>query len=161
VGPRRRRALHGPHRHARGQARRLTQYRGGHHPRPGSPSGRRIADASMGGHRRQAGNEMTFVTLTITCARSRGALAAALDMAAVDTCVRGRTYFVGHNQGVFTPLMHMGPGSLITWYDARGAVHRYRVVAVRDAAGGAHPLTTSSHRVDAQFQTCALANGSV
>ncbi|TMD09463.1 MAG: hypothetical protein E6J03_01650 [Chloroflexi bacterium] len=90
-----------------------------------------------------------------------GAAPVPTDMAAVDTCVRGRTYFVGHNQGVFTPLMHLGPGSLITWYDARGAVHRYRVVAVRDTAGGAHPLTTTSHRVDAQFQTCALANGSV
>jgi hypothetical protein len=191
----------------------------------------------MGGQRRQEGNEMTFVRLTATCTRRRGALAAALtavgvaaglapwvsaaarsgsshhgshasasgghrgapapapagggpenlltsadgtlhtgvgvysdctgaapvpvDIAAVDTCVHGRTYFVGHNQGVFTPLMHMGPGSLITWYDARGAIHRYRVVAVRDTGGGAHPLVTTSRRVDAQFQTCAAADGSV
>jgi hypothetical protein len=187
----------------------------------------------MGGHRRQEGNEMTFVASTTTRAPRRGMLAAAIatvvslaaaapcvsavassgsthhhgrsgghgapapapapggptnlltsadgtlhtgvgvytdctgtapvptDIAAVDTCVRGRTYFVGHNQGVFTPLMHMGVGSLLTWYDAGGAVHRYRVVAVRDAAGGARPLTTSSRRVDAQFQTCAVANGSV
>jgi hypothetical protein len=35
------------------------------------------------------------------------------------------------------------------------------VVAVRDTAGGARPLTTSSRRVDAQFQTCAVADGSV
>jgi hypothetical protein len=90
-----------------------------------------------------------------------GATAVPTDMAAVDTCVRGRTYFVGHNQGVFTPLMHMDVGSVITWYDGRGAVHHYRVVAVRDAAGGAHPLTTTTHRVAAQFQTCAVADGSV
>lgn len=198
-----------------------------------------IADASMGGHRRQEGNEMTFVSVTTTCARRPGAIAGALaavvsaaalapcvtaaasggsshhsrtgsharshtggngapapapgagprnlltsadatlntpvgvygdcsgaapvpaGMAAVDTCIRGRTYFVGHNQGVFTPLMHMGVGSVITWYDARGAVHRYRVVAVRDTAGGAHPLITTSHRVAAQFQTCAVTDGSV
>jgi hypothetical protein len=190
----------------------------------------------MGGHRRQEGKEMTFVTVTTACARRRGVIAAALaalgpmaalapgipaaagsgsshtshasrsgghgsgaapapapggpvnlltsadgtlhtpvgvytdctgvapvpaGMAAVDTCIHGRTYFVGHNQGVFTPLMHMGPGSLITWYNSRGAVHRFRVVAVRDTAGGARPLTTSSRRVDAQFQTCAVADGSV
>lgn len=90
-----------------------------------------------------------------------GAAPVPTDMAAVDTCIRGRTYFVGHNQGVFTPLMHMGPGSLLTWYDARGVVHRYRVVAVRDTAGGARPLTTTTRRVDAQFQTCAVADGSV
>ena len=187
----------------------------------------------MGGHRRQEGNEMTFVTSTATRARRPGALVAAIatlvslaaaapcvsavassgsshhhghrggggvpapapvaggptnlltsadgtlhtgvgvytdctgaapvptNMAAVDTCIRGRTYFVGHNQGVFTPLMHMGVGSLLTWYDAAGAVHRYRVVAVRDTAGGARPLTTTTRRVDAQFQTCVVANGSV
>jgi len=187
----------------------------------------------MGGHRRQEGNEMTFVALTTAPAARPGVLAAAIatvvslaavapyvsavassgsshhhggssghgasapapapggptnlltsadgtlhtgvgvysdctgaapvpaDIAAVDTCIRGRTYFVGHNQGVFTPLMHMGVGSLLTWYDAGGAVHRYRVVAVRDTAGGARPLTTTTRRVDAQFQTCAVANGSV
>jgi hypothetical protein len=187
----------------------------------------------MGGHRRQEGNEMTFVALTTTPAARLGVLAAAIatvvslaavapcvsavassgsshhhgrsgghgapapapapggptnlltsadgtlhtgvgvytdctgaapvptDIAAVDTCMRGRTYFVGHNQGVFTPLMHMGVGSLLTWYDAGGAIHRYRVVAVRDTAGGARPLTTTTRRVDAQFQTCAIANGSV
>jgi hypothetical protein len=90
-----------------------------------------------------------------------GAAPVPADMAAVDTCIHGRTYFVGHNQGVFTPLMHMGPGSVLTWYDARGAVHRFRVVAVRDTPGGARPLVTTSRRVDAQFQTCALADGSV
>ncbi len=190
-----------------------------------------IADGPMGGHRRQEGKDMTFVSVTTTCARRPGVLAGALaalmsaaalapsvsavagtshhrshtasggggsaapapggprnlltsgdgtlntavgvysdcsgaspvptDRAAVDTCIRGRTYFVGHNLGVFTPLMHMGVGSSLTWYDARGAVHRYRVVAVRDTPGGAHPLTTTTHRVAAQFQTCAVTNGSV
>lgn len=82
---------------------------------------------------------------------------------AVDTCIRGRTYFVGHNPGVFTPLMHMVVGSLITWYDGRGVAHRYRIVAVRDGAGGAGatPLAITTRHVDAQFQTCAVANGSV
>jgi len=83
------------------------------------------------------------------------------DTAAIDTCIRGRTYLVGHNAGVFTPLMHMGVGSIITWYDQNGVAHPLRVVAVRDMTGGAQPLTTTSHQVAAQFQTCAAANGSV
>lgn len=185
-----------------------------------------IADGPMGGHRRQEGKDMTFVSVTTICARRPGVLAGAVaalvsaaalapcvsavagtshhrshtgsapaaggprnlltsgdgtldtavgvygdcsgatpvptDRAAVDTCIRGRTYFVGHNLGVFTPLMHMGVGSILTWYDARGAVHRYRVVAVRDTPGnGAHPLITTTRRVVAQFQTCAVTNGSV
>jgi hypothetical protein len=182
----------------------------------------------------QEGNEMTFATVAVTCARRRGVLAGALtalvslaaaapcvqaaassshshsghggaghsgghtvpaspngprnwlasadgtlhtavgvytdcsgaspipaDTAAIDTCVRGRTYFVGHNVGVFTPLMHMSVGSVITWYDSRGVAHPLRVVAVRDTAGGARPLNTATRHVDAQFQTCAVTNGSV
>lgn len=122
---------------------------GGATPAPGGPRNLLTSDD---------GTLRTAVGVYADCS---GAAAVPTDMAAVDTCIRGRTYFVGHNQGVFTPLMHMGVGALLTWYDSRGAVHRYRVVAVRDTAGGAHPLTTTSRRVDAQFQTCAVADGSI
>jgi hypothetical protein len=80
------------------------------------------------------------------------------DTAAIDTCVGGRTYFVGHNAGVFTPLLDLGVGDLLTWYDAGGAAHRLRVVAVRDdwlRDTGVPPLATGA--VVAQFQTCETA----
>lgn len=80
--------------------------------------------------------------------------------AAVDTCVGGRTYFVGHNPGVFTPLMAESVGSVITWWDASGAAHRLRVVARRDwyRSNGVPP--TVSGAVVAQFQTCLVTDGS-
>jgi hypothetical protein len=80
------------------------------------------------------------------------------DAAAIDTCVGGRTYFVGHNAGVFTPLLSLHAGDVITWYDGAGAAHRLRIVAVRDnwlRDDGVPPLTTSA--VVAQFQTCESA----
>ncbi|HEY2702862.1 MAG TPA: hypothetical protein VGL20_04155 [Candidatus Dormibacteraeota bacterium] len=78
--------------------------------------------------------------------------------AAVDTCVGGRTYFVGHNAGVFTPLLDLGVGSIITWYDSTGAAHRLRIVEVRDnwlRDDGVPPLANGN--VVAQFQTCETA----
>ena len=75
--------------------------------------------------------------------------------AAIDTCVPGPSYFVGHNAGVFTPLMHMTVGSTITYYDGSGGAHHWRVVSVRDdhasASGVAAPTQAD---VVAQFQTC-------
>jgi hypothetical protein len=75
--------------------------------------------------------------------------------AAIDPCMGGPTYFVGHNVGVFTPLMHMTVGSTITYYDGSGAAHAWRVVSVRDdhpsATGVAAPTQAD---VVAQFQTC-------
>lgn len=83
-------------------------------------------------------------------------------MAAVDTCIPGPQYFVGHNVGVFTPLMHMGVGAIITYYDGGAAAHAWRVVSVRAdwrSANGVPPATGSD--VVAQFQTCVVADGSV
>ena len=81
--------------------------------------------------------------------------------AAVDACIRGRTYFVGHNAGVFTPLMRMRVGEHITWTTASGKRHRLRVVAVRDwlAAKGTAPVVSAD--VVAQFQTCIRPDGSL
>jgi hypothetical protein len=78
--------------------------------------------------------------------------------AAIDTCVNGRTYFVGHNAGVFTPLLDLRVGSIITWYDNGGAAHRLQIVKVRDnwlRDDGVPPLANGN--VVAQFQTCETA----
>jgi hypothetical protein len=81
-------------------------------------------------------------------------------MAAIDGCVGGRTYFVGHNPGVFTPLMHFGVGALITWYDGAGNAHRLRIIAVRqwNHSAGAPPLVSGA---TTEFQTCITADGSL
>jgi hypothetical protein len=83
-------------------------------------------------------------------------------MAAIDTCIPGPQYFVGHNVGVFTPLMHMGVGAIITYYDGSATGHAWRVVSVRGdwrSANGVPPATGPD--VVAQFQTCVVADGSV
>jgi hypothetical protein len=83
-------------------------------------------------------------------------------MAAIDTCIPGPQYFVGHNVGVFTPLMHMGVGAIITYYDGSAIGHAWRVVSVRGdwrSANGVPPATGPD--VVAQFQTCVVADGSV
>ena len=81
---------------------------------------------------------------------------------AIDTCIAGATYFVGHNAGVFTPLMDMGVGSLITYYDGDGTAHLWRVVSARPdwlRADGIPAVTESD--VVAQFQTCAVPDGTI
>ncbi|HZS13833.1 MAG TPA: hypothetical protein VFC09_04475 [Candidatus Dormibacteraeota bacterium] len=80
--------------------------------------------------------------------------------AAIDTCVGGRTYFVGHNPGVFTPLLSETIGSVITWWDSSGAAHPLRIVARRDwaRADGVPPMVSGA--VVAQFQTCLVSDGS-
>ena len=80
--------------------------------------------------------------------------------AAIDTCVGGRTYFVGHNPGVFTPLFHMGTGTIITWFDGGGNAHRLRIIGIRTwyrSAGVPGPLGGAV----AQFQTCITPDSSV
>ncbi|MFN2452364.1 MAG: hypothetical protein ABR541_08425 [Candidatus Dormibacteria bacterium] len=80
--------------------------------------------------------------------------------AAIDGCIGGRLFFVGHNPGVFTPLMHMGVGSIITWWDGGGTAHRLRIVAVRQwVHSGLPPFPVNGGTV--QFQTCITADGSL
>jgi len=83
------------------------------------------------------------------------------DRAELDECVAGRAYFLGHNPGVFTPLLALGVGSRITWFDGQGLAHRMIVVARRDtlwSSGLARPVSAS---VVAQFQTCLTPDGAV
>jgi hypothetical protein len=100
----------------------------------------------------------TLDTTVTTYADCSGATELTHDTAAIDTCVNGRIYFVGHNAGVFTPLLDLGVGSVITWYDSGGAAHRLRIVSVRDnwlRDNGVPPLANGN--VVAQFQTCETA----
>lgn len=79
--------------------------------------------------------------------------------AAIDVCITDRTYFVGHNPGVFTPLLVLGVGSILVWFDHAGGAHRLRVVAVRVWRGADFPPVVGSGIV-AQFQTCIDIGGS-
>src|SRR5438270_7148248 len=74
--------------------------------------------------------------------------------AAIDSCLPGRSYFIGHNPGVFTPLVDMKVGGTVTYYDSSGLPHPYRVVGVRtwNRFWGSPPLVAPE--VAAQFQTC-------
>ena len=82
--------------------------------------------------------------------------------AAIDTCYWDPAYFLGHNLGVFSPLMHMGVGSLITYYDSHGQAHMWRVVFVHESwrIGPGRPQPARQDVV-AQFQTCVSGDGSV
>jgi hypothetical protein len=73
--------------------------------------------------------------------------------AAIDLCMQGRAYFVGHNPGVFTPLLHLDVGDLLMWYDHAGGAHRLQIVMVRIWRGGA-VLPVVRPGIAAQFQTC-------
>lgn len=81
--------------------------------------------------------------------------------AAVDPCIPGRAYFLGHNPGVFTPLLSTRVGDHITWTEMSGRTHQLRIIAVRRwvAADGVPPVVQSG--VAAQFQTCLTPDGSL
>ena len=79
----------------------------------------------------------------------------------VDRCFVDRTYFVGHSPGVFSPLLQMGAGSLLTWYDGEGVAHPLRIVSRRDLPRSTETLELSQPDVVAEFQTCLTADGSV
>ena len=82
------------------------------------------------------------------------------EAAAIDTCIHDRIYFVGHNPGVFTPLMSMGVGSVITYWDSAGVAHRVRVIAVVVwAKTSGTPARTPGSTME--FQACLNADGSM
>ncbi len=74
--------------------------------------------------------------------------------AAIDTCLPGRNYFIGHNPGPFSPLATAEVGSLLTYYDGGGGAHQYRVVAARRWYRFDGPPPLAQPDVRAQFQTC-------
>ena len=120
---------------------------------PEAPQGWRPVDRL----RSEDGRLDTGVGLYYTLAQRVPAWEAVLD-------VRMRMvsyYFDGHNPGVFTPLLSESIGSVIDYWDGSGALHRFRVVAIRswDVAWDEPPPVSGS--VIAQFQTCRTLDGSV
>lgn len=79
--------------------------------------------------------------------------------AAIDTCFTGQRrylFFVGHNPGVFAPLIATNPGDVISYYDGQGVLHAVRIVAAEYMAYSElvrHDLAFGAY--DAVFQTCA------
>ena len=74
--------------------------------------------------------------------------------AAIDACIHGKTYFIGHNPGPFTATLDLKSGSELTYFDDAGTAHRLRIVSERtwNRFWGAPPLARPD--VTAQFQTC-------
>ncbi len=73
--------------------------------------------------------------------------------AAIYTCVTWDTYFLGHNPGVFTPLLSAQDGTTITYYDSAGAAHQYVIEGYVDVARpGTAPQPPAG--TVAQFQAC-------
>ena len=108
-----------------------------------------------------ASDDGTLHTTVVTYSDCVGGQSLGRSLAAIDACVPGRLYFIGHNPGVFTPLVHMRIGSVITWWDGDGTPQRLRVVRaeIRPASFGAAPYPPTG--VVAQFQTCKVSDGSV
>lgn len=79
--------------------------------------------------------------------------------AAIDTCLDGRLYFIGHNPGPFAGLLAMGVGSQITYYDGHGIAHAWRIVQTRTWSRWAGSPPLASADVVAQFQTCITLDG--
>lgn len=119
-----------------------------------------VAPAPVSYHNRLVSSDGTLNTYVGYYSDCSGRTALTHASAAIDTCVGGRTYFVGHNPGVFTPLFHMGVGTIITWFDGAGNAHRLRIIGVRSwyRSSGVPPLLGGAV---AQFQTCITSDGSV
>ena len=80
--------------------------------------------------------------------------AVTFDGAQIDGCIGGRTYFIGHNPGPFSPLLHLQAGDRLTYFDGQGQSHRYQIIGTRswNRYWGPPPFLRSD--VSAQFQTC-------
>ena len=81
--------------------------------------------------------------------------------AAIDRCApSGLVYFLGHNPGVFSPLMSATVGQQITWFDSSGAPHQLKIISVRNVSRfDGFPSPTAG--AAAEFQTCATSDGSI
>jgi hypothetical protein len=110
-------------------------------PQPGPKNRLRIADGSLD----------LPVGVYTDCS---GMAPVSYEGAAIDSCLGGRLYFIGHNPGPFAPLRDLGVGSTIVYYDGSGMPHGLRIVATRTWSRwwGSPPLASGD--VVAQFQTC-------
>ena len=131
-------------------------------PLPVAPAIHRlVALASPPGYRNRLvsadGSVNTDVGVYSDC---RGATPLVRSEAAIDTCIGGVTYFVGHNPGVFTGLLNETVGSTLTYWDGAGTAHPLRIIGRRQwvAANG---LVRRLSGATYEFQTCLTPSGSV
>ncbi len=74
------------------------------------------------------------------------------DSAQIYPCHTSAVLFLGHNRGVFTPLLSFVVGDVINWSDD-GGLHHLRIVAVRDVSSSVWPPVLGTY----EFQTCLYA----
>ena len=79
--------------------------------------------------------------------------------ASIDTCVTAVLFFVGHNPGVFTPLLSMSVGDVITYWDGAGTAHPLRIISVRNWVHTTTPSVVPG--ATTEFQTCITSDGSL
>ena len=135
-------------------------------PIPPPPTPARVAASvaptrQTGGPNRLVSADGTLNVQVGTYSDCSGASPISVHAADLDPCFPGRSYFVGHSPGAFSPLLHMRTGALITWFDASGTANRFRVVAIRDFRRNSGTLSLARPDVAAQFQTCLTADGSL
>jgi hypothetical protein len=80
-------------------------------------------------------------------------------VASIYTCVSWDNYFIGHNPGVFTPLLNMPDGTVMTYYDASDTAHQYVIEGSVETSVGL-PVPYPPAGTAAQFQTCVTPTGS-
>ena len=88
-----------------------------------------------------------------------GTSAVARSSAYIDTCHTTAVLFIGHNHGVFTPLLSFVVGDVINWYDSTGIRHQLRIIAVRDVSSAVFRprwARMSSRHVGLQRRTARL-----
>jgi hypothetical protein len=79
----------------------------------------------------------------------------------IDTCDTQVTYFLGHNYGLFTPLMSDGAGTHLTYYDGHGTAHGYVIEGYWDISRAGATFPSPPPGTVAEFQTCVNASATV
>ncbi len=76
--------------------------------------------------------------------------------AAIDTCTPAGIYFVGHNVGVFTPLMSYSVGTTLIYDDGQNVAHHLKVISIRDNVPGKYAAFSAQVQLNefGQLQTC-------
>ena len=75
----------------------------------------------------------------------------------LDICIPWDNYFVGHNYGVFTPILNWGIGTQVTYWDGSGVAHKYTIEGSQIITNWIDPVPPAG--TVAQFQTCTTPAG--
>jgi hypothetical protein len=84
------------------------------------------------------------------------------DSGARDWCsAADRVWLVGHNPGVFTPLLNTHTGDLVRYWDNNGSASTNRIVSIQTVLRTAGPACIGESDPGLVLQTCAVLDGSV